>query len=55
MAKKTNDLPIIRCSDCKNSIGEVINFLVGCSNKQANPNNAKMGTYQRQCEYYRKK
>jgi hypothetical protein len=55
MAKKTNDLPIIRCSDCKFAIGEVVNFLVGCLNKQANPNNAKMGTYPRQCEYFKLK
>lgn len=55
MAKKTNDLPFIRCSDCKNSIGEVENYLVGCSNKHANPNNAKVGTYPRTCEFFKRK
>lgn len=56
MAKKQGiAVPKIRCSDCKKAVGEVNNYLIGCSDKNANPGGFKMGTYPRWCEYFIKK
>ena len=53
MAKKEIE-PEVNCKDCKNS-GEVVNFLTDCSDKKANPNGVKMGTYPRKCKQFKKK
>ncbi len=54
-AKKGNDMQVVRCTECRFSIGQATNHLVGCSNPHANPNGAKMGTYLRTCEYFNEK
>ena len=45
----------IRCTDCKHSIGNAVNYLIGCSHKEANPSGCMMGTYQRMCDYFKQK
>lgn len=54
MAKLTKN-KLVSCDQCAFSIGEVVNFLVGCKHEKVNPNNAKMGTYPRVCQYFKPK
>ncbi|HBG40245.1 MAG TPA: hypothetical protein DDW85_02375 [Porphyromonadaceae bacterium] len=55
MATKKQIERLIRCADCKNSIGEVKNYLIGCSDTKANPAKCLMGNYPRICKYFIKK
>lgn len=53
MAKKQDiDLPDVRCENCKKSIGEADNYLIGCSDTNANPKGYMMGCYPRKCRFF---
>jgi len=45
----------VRCIDCSNSIGEPVNFIIGCSSVKANPMGVKKGTFLRVCKFFEKR
>ena len=53
MADK-KDKVLVNCRKCKYA-GEEFNYLVSCSNKERNLNNAKMGCFDRACNYFKSK
>lgn len=55
MAKKLQkEEPKVFCKDCFFG-GTVENYLIDCSNKQANPDGYKKGCWAHVCRYYEKK
>lgn len=54
MAKKSvkNQEEKVLCVDCIFCPGEIINYLVECSNKKANPGGYKVGSWAHVCKYF---
>lgn len=56
MAKKQEtESVLVDCTLCESGSTEAVNFLVDCFNKERNPGGFKVGSWKKECRYYKRR
>lgn len=52
---KTEKKPLVDCCQCVHSPGEIVNIMLDCNNKVRNPKGFKVGSWPKECQYFKQK